>query len=129
MIWPSNHSIYTAHSAHSHDHQHITKYTQHTTIYATHTQIKSTQSTTVSTSYMSSSIRELVKYGVRGSDGQEVMKSILISSCLVWFSNKGWMGKLWKGWMWRGRWRQSGQKMETPQSPWSSRTVEWQSSP
>ena len=28
MIWPSNHSIYTAHSAHSHDHQHITKYTQ-----------------------------------------------------------------------------------------------------
>ena len=26
--------------------------------------------------------------------------------------------------------RQSGQKMEeTPQSPWSSRTVEWQSSP
>ena len=25
MIWPSNHSIYTAHSAHSHD---ITRYTQ-----------------------------------------------------------------------------------------------------
>ena len=25
-------------------------------------------------------------------------------------------------------WRQSSQKMETSQSPWSSRTVEWQSS-
>ena len=35
-----------------------------------------------------------------GQDGQEVMKSILILTCLVWFSNKGWMGKLWKGWMW-----------------------------
>ena len=32
MIWPSNHSIYTAHLAHSHDHQHITKYTQRTTM-------------------------------------------------------------------------------------------------
>ena len=32
------------------------------------------------TSYMSSSIRELVKYGLRGSDGQEVMKCIS-----VWF--------------------------------------------
>ena len=53
MIWPSNHSMYTARSAHSHDHQHITKYTQeynhgyqhitkytqHATIYATHTHI------------------------------------------------------------------------------------------
>ena len=38
--------------------------------------------------------------GVRGSDGQEVMKSILKLTCLVWFSDKGWMGKLWKGWMW-----------------------------
>ena len=40
----------------------------------------STQSTTVPTSYMSSSIRELVKYGLRGSNGQEVMMCIF-----VWF--------------------------------------------
>ena len=32
------------------------------------------------TSYIFSSIRELVKYGLRGSDGQEVMKCIF-----VWF--------------------------------------------
>ena len=45
----------------------------------------------------------LVKYGVRGSDGQEVMKSILKLTCLVCFSNKGWMGKLWKDiWMFDG---------------------------
>ena len=114
MIWPSNHSIYTAHSAHSYDHQHITKYTQRITM-ATNT-LQSTlsiQPNMLPTHKLSPLRVQLclpatcpaqsdnwVKYGVRGSDGQEVMKSILISTYLVWFSNKGWMGKLWKGWMW-----------------------------
>ena len=40
------------------------------------------------TSYMSSSIREWVKYGVRGSDGQEVMKSILKLTCLIFLKER-----------------------------------------
>ena len=85
MIWPSNHSIYTTRSAHSQDHQHITKYnhgyqhitkyTQHTTIYATHTQTLSPLRVQLC---LPATCPAQSDNWLRGSDGQEVMKSIYL---------------------------------------------------